>query len=81
MPPNQGPSPVQGLRIPEDVRLIGFAGISEAVAEVLNISCVQQNVSLLSQYACEMLLRQIHKQDVIEKRIVVPTALLPGQSI
>lgn len=69
-----------GLRIPEDVKLVGFDGVAPACTEVLNITSVQQNVPLLAQYAGEMLLKQIKKQPVEQKRIVVPTNLLPGQT-
>ena len=69
-----------GLRIPEDVKLVGFDGVSPACTEVLNITSIQQNVPLLAQYAGEMLLKQIRKTPVEQKRRVVPTNLRPGQT-
>ncbi len=72
---------MMGLSIPKDIHIIGFDGISDAVTSVLNISCIQQNVSLLTQSACEMLLNQIHHVPVKEKRIIIPTNVLPGQTL
>ncbi len=72
---------MMGLSIPDDIRIIGFDGISAAVTNVLNISCVQQNVSLLTQNACEMLLNLIRHIPVKEKLRIIPTNVLPGQTI
>ena len=66
-----------GLRIPEDVKLVGFDGVSPACTEVLNITSIQQNVPLLAQSAGEMLLKLIRREPVEQKRIIVPTNLLP----
>lgn len=70
-----------GLALPEKVKLIGFDGISAACTEVLNISCIQQNVKLLTRNACELLLKLIAREPVTERRIIVPTSILPGQTL
>ena len=69
-----------GLHIPETISLVGFYGISNACTQVLNITCVQQNVQLLTRQACEMLVRLINREPIEEKRIIIPTNLLPGQT-
>ncbi|MBQ9647769.1 MAG: LacI family DNA-binding transcriptional regulator [Oscillospiraceae bacterium] len=69
-----------GLTVPDGVRIVGFDGISDACTEVLNITCVQQNVQLLTRYACEMLMRLIAREAICDKRVVVPTNILPGQT-
>ena len=69
-----------GLRVPDDVRIVGFDGVSDACARVLNITCVQQNVPLLARRACETLMRLMEREPVEEKRVIVPTNILPGQS-
>lgn len=68
------------LKIPQDVKLVGFDGISSACTEVLNITCIQQNVTLLTRYACEMLVELMNQRPVENKRIIVPTTILPGQT-
>jgi len=70
-----------GYSIPGDVRIIGFDGISDAVTGVLNITCIQQNVTLLTQSACEMLLQLIHKQTLTKNSVVIPVNILPGQTL
>lgn len=70
-----------GVKIPEQVKLIGFDGISAACTEVLNISCIQQNVKLMSRYASEMLLKLIEREPIQQRRIIVPTTILPGQTL
>ena len=69
-----------GLSIPSDVKIVGFDGISPACTDVLNITCVQQNIQLLTRYACELLMRLITRDTIPEKRIIVPTSLLPSQT-
>lgn len=69
-----------GLRVPEDVKLVGFDGISKACTEVLNITSIQQNVPLLARYAGEMLLQLIAREPAAEKRIIVPTNVLYGRT-
>ena len=69
-----------GLTIPEDVKMVGFGGISDACTQVLNITCVQQNVRLLARHACEMLMLLMERKPVEEKRVIVPVNLLPGQT-
>ena len=70
-----------GLLIPDDIKLIGFEAVSDACTEVLNITSVQLNVKLITRSACEMLLDRIEKRPVLEKRIVIPTSILPGQTL
>ena len=69
-----------GLRLPEDVKLVGFEGVSDACTKVLNVTCVQQNVPLLIRCACETLTRLIERNTVDTKEILVPTSLIPGQT-
>ena len=69
-----------GLNIPDDVKIIGFGGVSDACTGVLNFTCVQQNIRLLARYACEMLMRLIAREPIPDKRVVVPTSILPGQT-
>lgn len=69
-----------GLRVPDDVRIVGFDGVSDACTQVLNITCVQQNIPLLARRACETLMRLMEREPIAEKRVIVPVNLLPGQT-
>lgn len=60
---------------------MAFDGIAEANVSVLGITSIQQNVELLARNAGEMLLRQIHREEVTEKHILVPADILPGQTM
>ena len=70
-----------GKSIPKDIKIIGFDGISLASRSVLNITCVQQNVSQLAFNACRQLECLIDGQTVKNKHVIVPTGILPGQTI
>ncbi|SFG36221.1 LacI family DNA-binding transcriptional regulator [Oribacterium sp. WCC10] len=69
-----------GKRIPEDICIIGFDGISLACKSV-NITSVQQNTRRLAQCSCEQLMHLINGEEVPEKHIMIPTDILPGQTL
>jgi len=69
-----------GKRIPEDIRIIGFDGVSLACKSV-NITSVQQNTVRLAQCSCDQLLHLINGEEVPEKHIVIPTDILQGQTL
>ena len=70
-----------GVRVPEDVKVIGYDGVSVASRTVLNITSVQQNIDLIAWNAAELLLKQINHVQISEKRIIVPTSILTGQTL
>ena len=70
-----------GKSIPKDIKIIGFDGISLASRSVLNITCVQQNVSQLAYSSCQQLEALMGGKTVKNKHIVVPTGILPGQTV
>lgn len=70
-----------GLRVPEDVKLIGYDGVSVASRTLLNITSVQQNIDLIARNACDLLLHSLNAEPIAEKRVVVPTDILPGQTV
>ena len=69
-----------GKRVPEDICIIGFDGISLACKSV-NITSVQQNTKRLAQCSCDQLLHLIKGEPVPEKHMVIPTDILPGQTL
>ena len=70
-----------GIRIPEAVKLMAFDGIAEANVSVLNITSIHQNVNLITRRACETFIELIKGNPIEEKRILVPTDILSGQTV
>lgn len=70
-----------GVKVPEEVKIMAFDGIAEANVSVLNITSIQQNVELMTRYAGEALLHLIQRENVESRRILVPTSVLPGQTM
>lgn len=70
-----------GIRVPEDVRIIGYDGVSVANRTVLNITSIQQDIGQIARHTCDLLLRQMDRQAVEEKRIIVPTSIMNGQTL
>lgn len=68
-------------RVPQDIRLIGFDGISLASGSVMNITCIQQNVEQLSNNACVLLDALMGGQSIPKKHIVIPTGVLTGVTL
>ncbi len=59
-----------GLRVPEDVSVIGFDGLALGSFLVPKLSTVEQSVGLMAQRSVEILLRCIEKETAAEHKIV-----------
>lgn len=70
-----------GLRIPEDVKLIGFDGVSAVSRSALHITSVQQDIDRIARAASELLLKMLHQETIGQKHVIVPTDILPGQTV
>lgn len=70
-----------GRKIPEDIKIIGFDGISLASKSVLNITCIQQNVDQMAHNACAQLDALMKGEKVKQKHVIVPTGILTGQTV
>lgn len=53
-----------GLRIPEDVAVVGYDNVSQAAHAVPPLSTIDQNISLGGELMVELLLRKIRGEDV-----------------
>lgn len=69
------------IQVPEEVRIIGYDGVSVANRTILNITSIQQDIGQIARHACDMLLQQMNGQPVEKKRIIVPTSILSGQTL
>jgi DNA-binding LacI/PurR family transcriptional regulator len=70
-----------GIKVPNQVRIIGYDGVSVAGRTVLNIAAVQQIIRLIAESAADLLLRQMEGKPIPQKRIIVPTGIFPGQTV
>ena len=70
-----------GVRVPEDVKIIGYDGVSVASRTTLTITSVQQNVALIARHAVDLLSRLAQHDEIPQKRIIIPTDILPGQTL
>ncbi|MBR2041773.1 MAG: LacI family DNA-binding transcriptional regulator [Oscillospiraceae bacterium] len=59
-----------GLRVPEDVSVIGFDGLALGSFLVPKLSTVEQSVELMAKRSVDILLRCIEKNEKAEHRIV-----------
>lgn len=57
-----------GLRIPEDIAIVGFDDIPLATHTSPSLTTVRQPMKLQGQYAAEMLLQRIENEDEIKRR-------------
>ena len=69
-----------GKRVPEDIRIIGFDGLSLA-CKTVGITSIQQNTPRLAACSCDQLLKLINGESVDEKHVVIPTGILQGQTL
>lgn len=70
-----------GFQVPQDIKVIGFDGLSPASHSILNISCIRQNIDELARHACVRLDALMNGQPIAQKHSVVSTDFLPGQTL
>jgi len=69
-----------GLRVPEDISVIGFDNISQASTMIPPLTTVEQPVNELGQAAIRLLLDQILKRATEPATVAVPTRLIERES-
>ncbi|MBR0420624.1 MAG: substrate-binding domain-containing protein [Erysipelotrichaceae bacterium] len=55
------------IKVPEEVRIIGFDNISAAIQTILNITCIQQDTRSIAKGVFELLNRQITGKQIHTK--------------
>ena len=70
----------RGLRIPDDVSIVGFDDIPQAAQVHPSLTTVRQPLAEMGRAAVELLFTYIHEADAAVKRIELPTALIVRQS-
>lgn len=70
----------RGLRVPEDISVIGYDGIASARFSVPRLTTIQQDSRRLAQRGTEILLANL-EEPIAPVHELVPFTLLPGESV
>jgi LacI family transcriptional regulator len=65
-----------GLRIPEDLSVIGFDNVPESALADPPLTTIDQSIQELGSRAVEMLVRLIDGEEIDERRVLLPTQLV-----
>jgi DNA-binding LacI/PurR family transcriptional regulator len=69
-----------GKRVPEDLSITGFDGVSPAMWQAYQLTTVRQPVRRMTQAAVAMLLERIESPDISPEQRLFAGELLPGRS-
>ena len=69
-----------GVKVPEDVKVIGFDGSTIATLNPMPITSIMLNPHTIAQQLCRMLDALISKQEINEKHVVTPVQLFTGKT-
>lgn len=70
-----------GLKISDDISLVGFDGIELAKYLTPSIATIQQPSEELAAQAIKLLLAGINGEEVPERFVLLPTEYVPGESV
>jgi LacI family transcriptional regulator len=70
----------RGLRVPQDVTLVGFDDIAIAAWEVFELTTVSQHLEQMVQTSTELLLDRIADPDLPPRRVVLPATFIHRKS-
>jgi LacI family transcriptional regulator len=69
-----------GLRVPEDVSVIGFDNILQASTMIPPLTTIEQPINALGQATARLLLDQILKRTTEPMSLTIPTSLVVRDS-
>jgi LacI family transcriptional regulator len=70
----------KGLRIPENISIIGFNDISTAQYIVPALTTIRVHTDFISQTAIDLLMERIKEERKLSKKVIVPTKLVIRES-
>lgn len=70
----------KGIRVPEDIQMIGFDGIRMAEDEPSGLSTIAQPVAEMAQAAVDILMTKIKNPDVLQEIKVLPVEFREGKT-
>lgn len=68
------------IRIPQDLKLVGYDGTDITRMNALPITAVIQDVKKLAEQSVSLLLDKINEREIMEKRIIVDVTLQKGKT-
>lgn len=71
---------VRGIRIPEEVKIVGYDGIDIAFMITPTLTTVQQPIEKLSETLVKTLLRIIAHEEAVPMKSMLPTTLIKGET-
>lgn len=69
-----------GLRVPEDVSVVGFDNIDLSIISTPSLTTIEQPTYQLGYQSCELLLEKIKNPDTLDKQIILDTELIVRSS-
>ena len=70
-----------GIRVPEDVSVIGFDSNNTQLSLSKRITTIEQDFYTIGYKAAEMILQKIEKRNTKNRRIKVPVRLMEGDTV
>lgn len=67
----------KGIKIPDDVQVIGFDGIKQSKTDQITISTIRQPIELIAKHAVKLIHLLVNKEPV-EKEVVLPIEFVKG---
>lgn len=71
----------QGIRVPEDVSVIGFDDMQWAAWPLLNLTTVRQPLAELGHRAVDLLINRLDKPDLPTEELILPVSLMERGSM
>ena len=71
----------RGLRVPEDISVIGFDGVELGGFLTPKLTTIRQDASHLARRSLELLLYALQHSDAPPVHELVPFCLIPGESV
>ncbi len=65
-----------GLRVPDDVSVVGFDDVPEAAHEAYDLTTVRQDIGALATAAVDMIVRRLEAPEVRARRLLLPGTLV-----
>ena len=62
-----------GKIAPDDYQIIGFDGLKTSVDQSYLVSTIVQDIGMMAKESVAMILKMIKREEILEKRIVIPT--------
>ncbi|AXY25721.1 LacI family transcriptional regulator [Suicoccus acidiformans] len=70
----------RGLKVPEDIQIIGFDGSKSSQQTPTFLSSIRQNVNAIAKESVQQLMLQIEEDHFVPKKIIIPVEFIQGKT-